>query len=378
LYFDYAATTPIDEDVLSEMMPYLTQHWGNPSSIHKLGRTARAAIEKARKTIATSLNCSTSEIFFTSGGTEAANLVFRGAIQNLGIRRIITSPIEHHCVTNTAKALSQQQNIAINWLHLNQQGQFEMEELIFLLKNEPKIPTLVSLMHVNNELGNITNIEQIGEICNQYGAFFHTDAVQSFGFMPLSVQQIGCHFLSGSGHKLYAPKGIGFLYVNSQTTLPPLIYGGSQERNMRAGTENVSGIVGLGAAAQAAHQVMPSRYAHLLDLKQYFRSQLLYYFPDITINGIAEDEASAAKILNVTVPVPDSGLIVAQLDVEGLYVSGGSACSSGAEVKSYVLEAIGSMRYPAVRFSFGKNQTKSDIDEAIAILRQTWGSGAKK
>lgn len=365
IYLDNAATTPLDRRVLEEMLPYLTEHFGNPSSIHDFGRKSKAAIEKARKQVAQFLNASTSEIFFTSGGTESNNTALNAAVYSLGVQRIITTKTEHDCVLNTSLNLAKK-GVEVTFLPVNEHGSVELEMLETLLFENKK--TLVSLMHVNNEIGTINNIAAISKICQEYEALFHTDTVQSLAFFPFDLQQLKVHFLSGSAHKFHGPKGVGFLYINSEVKIEPLLFGGGQERNMRAGTENVASIVGLGKALTLAQEEMSSTVEHLIMLKKRMKKLIEEKIREVKILG--EPNNSFCKVLNVSLPPnPKNEMLLMNLDIAGIAASGGSACSSGTEKRSHVLEAIGEdERRKSVRFSFSKFNTVDEIDIAAETL----------
>lgn len=368
IYFDNAATTALCSEALEEMLPYFQQHYGNPSSIHSFGRTAKAAVEKARKIVAGALNCSTSEIFFTGSGTESNNTILKGAVQHLGVQRIITSAVEHHCVLHSAEFL-QSTGTELQLVKVDALGRPDTQHLEKLLSNSSK-KTLVSLMHANNELGTITDIKAVGELCDKYGALFHSDTVQTVGYFPINLQETKAHFISGSAHKFHGPKGTGFVFIRGGTLTQPLLHGGAQERNMRAGTENVAGIVGLGKALQVAVDNMPDNREQVYQLKQYAMQQLTEKLPGVTFNGDTSIEGSNYKVLNVLFPYhPKAELLLFNLDMAGIAASGGSACSSGSEKGSHVLTAIGAdPTRKAIRFSFSKYNNTAEIDRLISEL----------
>lgn len=367
VYLDNAATTPLAPEVVEEMMPYLTTHFGNPSSIHGYGRAAKAAIEKARKLVAKHLNASTSEIIFTGSGTEANNTVIKCAVRDLGVTRIISSRAEHHCVLHSLDAV-EKTGVTVHYVTLNGQGHVDFTELEQLLSQGPK--TLVTLMHANNEIGTLTDIARVAALCQQYGAYFHSDTVQTVGYFPLDVQQVPVHFLSGSAHKFHGPKGIGFLFLRAGVHIHPFVDGGAQERNMRAGTENVPGIVGLGKALDLAVTEMEANRTYISGLKHYMIQQLTQHIPDVAFNGDVSDTGSNYKVLSVSLPPhPKTELALFNLDMAGIAASGGSACTSGSEKASHVLEAIQAPHNrKAIRFSFSKYNTPNDIDAAIQVL----------
>ncbi len=375
VYLDNAATTPLCKEVLAEMMPYLTDNFGNPSSIHGYGRIAKAAVEKARKIVAKYLNASTAEIFFTGSGTESNNTVIKNAVRDLGVTRIISSKVEHHCVLHSVEHVAGEK-VKVEYVELDRQGHVNLAQLEELLKQgEPK-STLVSLMHSNNEIGTLLDLQRGSELCRQYGAYFHSDTVQTIGYFPFDLQKMKIHFLSGSAHKFHGPKGIGFLYINSEVHIKPLLDGGAQERNMRAGTENVAGIVGLGKALELAITHMAENRERITGLKKYMIEKLREHVPGVDFNGDITDEGSNYKVLSVSLP-PNSKneMMLFNLDMAGIAASGGSACSSGSEKASHVLEAINAdPARKAIRFSFSKYTTTADVDQAIAVLDKAYAT----
>jgi cysteine desulfurase len=369
IYFDNAATTPLDKEVLEAMMPYLTEHFGNPSSIHSYGRKTRAAIEGARKIVAKTLNVSPSEIFFTSGGTEADNMAIRCSVHDLGIKHVITSKIEHHAVLHTVEQLAQEGLIKLSFVNLSKEGHIDLNHLDQLLSENER--TLVTLMHANNEIGNLIPLEKVGEICEKYNALFHSDTVQTMGHYAMDLQKAKVHFVTCAAHKFHGPKGIGFLYVNGNVKINPLIYGGSQERNMRGGTENLYGIVGLGKAMEIAMRDLEHHKKHITDLKNYMIAQLKIALPDIEFNGSCQDNC-LYTVLNVRFPHTENAeMLLFNLDIAGISASGGSACTSGSDLGSHVLRGIGAdVTRPAVRFSFCKYNTKEEVDYTISKLKE--------
>lgn len=370
VYFDNAATTPISEEVINAMLPVLRGEYGNPSSIHAEGRSVRAAIEQARKTVAKSIGASTGEIFFTSGGTESNNMAIKCAVRDLGVRRIISSPTEHHCGTHAIEAVQRNNGVEVVWLNVDDLGRIDYEQLERELAAKPDVKTLVSLMHANNEIGTMLDLERVSALCRQYGAIFHTDTVQSVGHFPIDVQKTPVNFMSGAAHKFHGPKGVGFIYINSATPIKPMIDGGAQERNMRGGTENVYGIVGLAKALELACAEMETRTEHILDVRNYMKTRLLQEFEDIQFNGDL-DGHSLNTVLSVSFPPsPKNELLLLSLDIAGISCSGGSACSSGSEKGSHVLDAI--RAYPdrkSIRFSFSHYNTREEVDFVIEKLR---------
>ena len=367
VYLDNAATTQIDAPVIEAMTKVMFEHYGNPSSIHAEGRNSRSLIEQARKTVANCINASIGEVFFTSGGTESNNMAIKCAVRDLGVTRIITSPTEHHCVLNTVESLDSNV-VNVEYLDVDSKGKFEILQLETLLAATDQ-KTLVSLMHSNNEIGTMIDLDEIGKLCHKHGALFHTDTVQTIGYFPIDVSKGHINFLAGSSHKFHGPKGCGFIYINGDNSLKPFIYGGAQERNMRGGTENIYGIVGLAKALQESYDNMEQRAEYLNDLKQYFIQKLSTSFNDIRFNG-DYNGASHFKVLSVSFPPsPKSELLVLNLDIVGVSVSGGSACSSGAEKGSHVDDAIkGDPARKNIRFSFSHHNTKDEIDFVIEKL----------
>lgn len=378
VYLDNAATTALDTEVFDAMLPYMKEHFGNPSSIHSFGRKTRAAIEAARKTIAKNLNVSPSEIFFTSGGTEAINTAIRCAIQDLGIMHAITSRIEHHAVLHTLEALEHAGKIKLNFVRLDKKGHVDLDDLERLLValpspagEGPGMRSFVSLMHANNEIGTLLPIKRAGELCEKYKAIFHSDTTQTIGHYKIDIKSFHVDMVNGAAHKFHGPKGIGFLYISGKVKINPFIYGGSQERNMRGGTENLYGIVGLGKAFEIAARDMESHQAHIQGLKAYMIGQLKRNIPGVAFNGDAEGN-SLYTVLNVQFPPTENAeMMLFNLDIAGIAASAGSACTSGSNQGSHVLKAIGSdMSRPSARFSFSKFNTKEEIDYCLSRLKE--------
>lgn len=369
VYLDNAATTPMDEAVFEAMKPYMLHSFGNPSSIHSHGREVRSAIEKSRKKVADFLNTSPSEIFFTSGGTEADNTALRCSIDTYGLKHAITTPIEHHAVLHTLESLEKEGKIKLSLLDLDGQGNLDVDQLDSLLKNNPR--SLVSIMHANNEIGNKYDIEAIGSLCKEHKAIYHSDTVQTVAHYPINLQKIPVCSITGAAHKFHGPKGVGFLYVNNDYKINPLIHGGAQERNMRGGTENVYGIVGLAKAMEIAHENMDKHQNYIQGLKDRMIAKLKDTIPGVAFNGNCLDpEKSLYTVLNVSLPPSgDNDMLLFQLDIQKISVSGGSACSSGSNIGSHVLTALNCdpMR-GAVRFSFSKYNTEAEIDYAAEQL----------
>lgn len=395
VYLDNAATTRLDPDVLDAMLPLMTEQFGNPSSIHSHGRMVRTAIEKARKTVASLLNTSPAEIFFTSGGTEADNTAIRSSIETYGITHAITSPLEHHAVLHTLEHLAKQGAVRLSRVNVNEKGHVDLAHLEKLLgsfwnaggaagsperSRSPR--SFVSLMHGNNEIGNLLNMNRVGELCRQYDAIFHSDTVQTMGHFRHDLQTLPVDFIVGAAHKFHGPKGIGFLYVNAErANMHPFIYGGSQERNRRGGTENVYGIVGLAKALEIAYRDMDAHRQHITALKRRMIAQLRDRMPDVQFNGDSADvENSLYTVLNVSLPVSElSDMLLFSLDIARISASGGSACSSGSSVGSHVLAALPGLDQDRgyVRFSFGKYNTEAEIDYAVDTLVGLYQKEAK-
>lgn len=370
VYFDNAATTAISEEVIDAMLPALRQLYGNPSSIHAEGRAARAALESARKTVAQCIGAGTGEIFFTSGGTESNNMAIKCAVRDLGVQRIISSPTEHHCGTHAIETVQKVKGVEVIWLPVDERGRIDYHALETALAHSEGKKTLVSLMHANNEVGTMTDIARVSELCRQYDALFHSDTVQTVGHFPVNVQEIPVNFLSGAAHKFHGPKGVGFIYINPQTPIKPFIDGGAQERNMRGGTENVYGIIGMAKALELACNEMNARTEHILDVRNYLKDRLLEEFEDVHFNG-DWDGSSLYTVLNVSFPPsPKNEILLLSLDIAGVSCSGGSACSSGSEKGSHVLEAIGAdPGRKSIRFSFSHYNTREEVDYVVEKLK---------
>ena len=368
VYFDNAATTPMHPEVVKVIADMMLHNYGNPSSIHAQGREVKTMVEDARRTVAKLMGCTPGEICFTSGGTEADNMAIRQSVESLGVKNIITSAIEHHAVLHTVEELAHQGKINMHLVNLTPNGHVDVAHLEELLKNNTN--ALASLMHSNNELGNMIDLEQIGNLCKSYNALFHSDMVQTVGHQPIDLSQLNVHFIAAGAHKFNGPKGVGFIYINSNVKLHPFITGGAQERNMRGGTENVYGIVGLAKALEISLAHMEEDKKRLQELKNYFIAQLKENIPGIAFNGDAEG-TSSYTVLNVSFPPSPVGeMLLFKLDIDGICASGGSACSSGSDVGSHVLKAIGANRErAAVRFSFGSSNTIAEVDYVIERLK---------
>jgi len=370
VYFDNAATTALDKAVIDVMVQTMNDNFGNPSSIHAHGRETKTIVERARRTVAKLLNASPAEIFFTSGGTEADNMAIVRAIEAYGITHAISSPIEHHAVLHTLEEMQKDGKIQLDFLRLDQKGNIDLSHLEELLAKNPR--TFVSIMHANNELGNITDIQKVSEICEQYNAVFHSDTVQTMGHYVHDLSKLKIDFITAAAHKFHGPKGVGFLYINSRNKIKPLIHGGAQERNMRGGTENVYGIVGLAKAMEIAYEEMEAHQQQIQALKDYMKEQLVQHIPDVKFNGETDANKSLYTVLNVSLPCTDMGdMLLFNLDIKGVSASGGSACSSGSDIGSHVLRGIGAdPSRPSVRFSFCKFNTKEEVDFVVQVLKE--------
>jgi len=371
VYLDNAATTPLDPEVFEAMKPFLLEDFGNPSSTHAHGRKVRAAIESARKRVAELLNCTPGEIIFTSGGTEADNAIIHGAIQTYGIQHAISSPIEHHAVTHTLETLQKNGDIVLHHVQLDDNGHVDLADLEKLLKEFPG--ALVSLMHANNEIGNLLDLQRVGDLCQQHQAYFHSDTVQTMGHYRHDLKSLKVHGLTAAAHKFHGPKGVGFMFLNKDRKIKPLVHGGAQERNMRGGTENVYGIIGLAKALEICYREMEAHEAHIVELKKYMIEKLRTAVPGIQFHGDSANlQRSLYTVLNVSFPESEENeMMLFNLDLHGVSASGGSACSSGAATGSHVLGAL----YPAskrgaVRFSFSKYNTKDEIDFTLSKIAE--------
>ncbi len=368
IYFDNAATTSLDPAVLEAMMPYLTEKFGNPSSIYSYGRETRMAVELARKSVAKNLGARPAEIFFTSGGTESSNTVLRAAVYDLGCEHIITSPIEHHATLHTVEYLKKTAGITVSYLNILPNGHIDLENLTTLLSENPA-KTIVSIMHANNEIGNMIDLETVGAICKKYDAYFHSDTVQTVGHFPFNLANTPVDFITGAGHKFHGPKGIGILYINEHIKISPLVHGGAQERNMRAGTENLYGIVGFAKALEMATEQHEKDSNYIKSLKQYMHDQLVLNIPTVSFNGDTFGH-SLYTLLSVNFPKnTKTEMILFNLDINHVCSSGGSACSSGAQQGSHVIQALNNKEdLVTIRFSFCKYNTTLEIDKVVSIL----------
>lgn len=369
IYLDNAATTPLDEAVLSAMMPYLTQHFGNPSSIYSYGRESRLGIEQARKSVAKILHAHPAEIFFTSGGTESSNTAITASVRDLGCQHIISSVIEHHATTHTVAHLQQTGEATVSYVQVKPDGHIDLEDLERLLAQATE-KTLVTLMHANNEIGNMLDLHAVGNLCKKYQAIFHSDTVQTVGHFPFNLRETPVHFVTGAGHKFHGPKGIGMLYVNENVKIKPFVHGGSQERNMRAGTENLYGIIGFAKALELATERMEGDTAYVGGLKQYMMAQLPAKIPGVVFNGDPKGK-SLYTVLSASFPKTEkSEMLLFNLDIHQICASGGSACTSGADQGSHVIRAINNNpNQVTVRFSFSRHNTQAEIDHVIGVLQ---------
>lgn len=370
VYFDNAATTPIAPEVVEVMTKVMTETHGNPSSVHRDGRVARSLIEKARKTVANCINASIGEIFFTSGGTESSNMALKCAVRDLGVKRFISSKIEHHCVLHTLEILEETKGVHIDFVNINAKGSVDYAHLEELLKKSEE-KTLVSLMHANNEVGSLLDLQRVSQLCQEHGAYLHSDTVQTMGHIPIDTEKTKINFLTGGAHKFHGPKGVGFIYINGATSIKPYLDGGAQERNMRGGTENIYGIVGMAKALDMAVEELEERKNHMESIRSYLKEQLLTTFEDIQFNGDYEGDYLYTVLSVSFPPCPKGSMMLMNLDINGISASGGSACSSGAEKGSHVLEALGAATdRKTIRFSFSHYNKKEEVDFVIEKLKK--------
>ena len=375
VYLDNAATTQVREEVIKRMQNALSDYYGNPSSLHAYGRTAKTAVESARKTIANHLNAHPSEIIFTSGGTEADNMILRSAVRDLGVKTIITSKIEHHAVLHTSEDLVKECGIVLQFVDLDALGNPNLKHLEQLLQSDDS-KKLVTLMHVNNEIGNLLPLDEVAKLCKANVALFHSDTVQSFGHFELDVQKIPIDFMVASAHKFHGPKGVGFAFIRKNSGLKPLISGGAQERGYRAGTESVHNIVGLEEAFKLAYDNLKDEKEYVTGLKKYFIENITKNIPGVTFNGLSGDlDKSTYTLVNLCLPISqERGLMLLfQLDIKGIACSKGSACQSGSDAGSHVLNEVlcdEDLKKPSLRFSFSNYNTKKELDYAIGVLKE--------
>ncbi len=374
VYFDSAATTQIRQEVIDRMTNVLSENYGNASSSHSFGRSSKTLVELARKNIAKQLNVTAGEIVFTSGGTEADNLVLRSCVRDLNVKNIITSKIEHHAVLHTSEQLAREYGIAIHFVNLDKKGGIDHSHLKELLASNKQC--LVSLMHVNNEIGNLLDIKQVANLSKEHNALFHSDTVQSVGHFEMDLQEIPIDFLAVSAHKFHGPKGVGFAFIRKNSGIKPLIIGGEQERGFRAGTESLHNIIGLEESLNLAYKNLTEEHQYILGIKQFFIERLYKEFPDIKFNGYSGDvDNSTYTMINVCLSVDPkkSSTLLFQLDLKGIACSKGSACQSGSDQGSHVLSQIlddADMQKPSIRFSFSKYNTKKELDYVIDILKE--------
>jgi len=373
IYLDNAATTPMAPEVVEAMIPILRNDFGNPSSTHSFGRSAKALIETSRRNISKHLNCQPSEIIFTSGGTEADNLALYSAVK-MGITHIITSCLEHHAIGHTAESIAKEFNVRVSLVKIDSKGNVDLEDLERLLNSEEK--TLVSLMHANNEISTLLPLKKVSELCLKYNALFHSDTVQTMGHYAFDLEELKIDFLTCAAHKFHGPKGIGFLFARNTTKISSIIHGGSQERGFRGGTENIYGIVGLAKAMDLAYEDVIGHQTHVQALKDYFITELTSHFDDIEFHGEIDPSKSLYTVLNVSFPITDkSSMLLFTLDIKGIACSGGSACTSGASTGSHVLTGINAdMTRPNARFSFSRYTTKEEIDFALEQIKAVYAT----
>jgi len=374
VYFDNAATTKVRDEVVDEIFDVLKNCFGNPSSTHSFGRSAKSYIETSRKSIAKILNCEPGEIIFNSGGTESDNSILKCAVKDLGVKHLISSKIEHHAITHTLEEI-ENKDIKVHYVSLKDEGEIDIESLEYILKsyNEPK---LVSLMYVNNEIGNILDIKSVSELCKKYDTYFHSDAVQAVGHYPIDLGSLNIDFLSSAGHKFHGPKGIGFTYINKSTKIKSFICGGPQERGLRAGTESVHNIVGMTKALEISIENLEKEMEYVKSIKSYMIKKLNHLFPDIHYNGMSGDiEKSTYTILNACLPISNdkASMLDFHLDLKGIACSKGSACQSGSSSGSHVLNEIQNEKnkeFPSIRFSFSHNNSFEEVDYLVETLKE--------
>jgi cysteine desulfurase len=374
VYFDNAATTPMRAEVISAMHEVMQTAYGNPSSAHGFGRAAKALLENARKSIAAHFNASAQEIIFTSGGTESDNMILRCAVKDLGVTTIISSPLEHHAILHALDQL-EAEGVTVHYVDHDADGELNYEHLETLLAQDTT-KKLVTLMYVNNEIGNLLDVGRVGALCKEHSALFHSDTVQSVGHFKMDMQELPMDFFSAAAHKFHGPKGVGFSFVRKQTQIKPFILGGAQERGLRAGTESVHNVVGMQKALDIAYAQIEEERSHILQLKSRFITELKALFPDVQFNGKCSNmDASTYTVVNVGLPVPEdkAGLLDFHLDLKGVACSKGSACQSGSGKGSHVIGALqqkGSSDLPALRFSFSGFNTEAEVAYVMEVLRE--------
>lgn len=373
VYLDNAATTPLAPEVFDAMVPYLKNEFGNPSSTHFYGRQTKAAIETSRRKVAELIKAKPSEIIFTSGGTEADNMVLNCAISDLGVERIITSSIEHHAVIHTAEHICQKSKVELDLVKFTEKGHVDLDHLKQLLAKSKK-KTIVSLMHGNNEIGNLLPLEEVSKLCREFNAYFHSDTVQTMGHYMFDLEKLDIDFITCAAHKFHGPKGVGFLYVNNKLKNNPFIHGGSQERGMRGGTENLYGIIGLAKAMELAYSGLEDHQKYVQSLKTHMINSLKSNFDDVSFHGDINPDKSLYTVLNVCLPkTSKASMLLFTLDLKGVACSGGSACTSGSNKGSHVLEGISAdTSKPNVRFSFSRYNKKEEVDYALDVLNEVY------
>lgn len=375
-YLDNAATTPVAPEVVDVMSNFLKSEFGNPSSTHSFGRKVKTQIETARRTIAKHLNCEPGEIYFTSGGTEADNLAMNIAVRDLQCTRIVTSKIEHSAVVKTAEKLQEEGKASVHWISLLDDGSIDLRDLKNILSDGVK--TFVTLMHGNNEIANMLPLQEVADLCEEHGAIFHSDTVQTMGHYRFNLKETPIHFLNAAAHKYHGPKGVGFIFIRKNIPGFADITGGGQERGMRGGTENTAGIMGMAKAMDLAFSDVDEHRLHVSALKQHMISELKKHIPEIIFNGRSQSTESLYTVLSTTFPpTKNNDMFLFLLDLEGIAVSGGSACSSGATKGSHVLDGIGALRegQPAVRFSFSRYTTKEEVDYVVGKAQEIYEAG---
>lgn len=373
VYLDNAATTPLAPEVFDAMVPFLKSEFGNPSSTHFFGRQTKAAIETSRRTVAELINAKPSEIIFTSGGTEADNMALHSAILDFGVERIITSSIEHHAVIHTAEHISDKSKVELDLVKFDDKGHVDLIHLKELLEKSDK-KTIVSLMHGNNEIGNLLPLKEVSVLCRQNNAYFHSDTVQTMGHYSFDMEVLDIDFITCAAHKFHGPKGVGFLYLNNRLKYSPFIHGGSQERGMRGGTENLYGIIGLAKAMELAYSDLDQHQKYVQSLKSHMIDSLKSSFEGVDFHGDITPDKSLYTVLNVRLPkTSKASMLLFTLDLKGVACSGGSACTSGSNKGSHVLEGISAdMTKPNVRFSFSRYTKKEEIDYALDVLKEVY------
>ena len=375
VYFDNAATTQVRDEVITRVSEILKSEFGNPSSTHSFGRSAKSLLENCRKEIAAHFKVSAAEIIFTSGGTEADNLIINSCVRDLKVKRIITSRIEHHAVLHTIQSLEKTYDLQVDYVQLDDRGILDYTHLETLLKGSSS-KTLVSLMHVNNEVGNKLNLSKTAHLCKDYKALFHSDTVQSMGYYKLDFSEIPIDFAAASAHKFHGPKGVGFAFIRRNSGLKPLINGGEQERGLRAGTEAVYAIAGLTKALELAYRNLEKESIYITSIKDYFKESIFQEIPAIKFNGYCSDNTNSTfKIVNILLPISSekATMLLFQLDLKGIACSRGSACQSGSTGGSHVLSEVLSeedLSKPSIRFSFSKYNTKEEVNYVIGILKE--------